>query len=137
VLTTLNGYDERLGVGTRGAAGEDLELIDRLLQAGRRIRFEPAAIVYHARKPLRERLATRWSYGMGVGALCGLRLGARDWFGVRVLAHWLSMRLGRLLHALTRRDVVTCKEELLMLRGTLAGVAYGWSQATVPQTEPQ
>lgn len=136
-LNDIEGYDERLGAGTRAAAGEDLDLMDRFLKSGRRIRYEPAAVVYHARKPLAERIATRWSYGMGVGALCGLRLRSGDGFGMQVLTRWALMRLGRIGRSLMQGDVAGCREELLMLGGTMAGIAYGLRQAAAPAREPR
>jgi GT2 family glycosyltransferase len=126
VLLSLRGYDERLGVGTPGGAGEDLDLLDRLLGAGVRVRYEPAALVYHERKSLAGRLATRLSYGRGIGALCGLRLRAHDTFGLHVLRGWISLRGTLLARAVRQRDLRTVGEELLVLRGTVAGLCYGW-----------
>jgi GT2 family glycosyltransferase len=121
----VGGYDERLGVGTRGAAGEDLDFLHRLLRGGAVVRYEPQAIVYHERQTRARRRSTRSSYGRGVGACCSAWLRDGDLSGLVILGHWVAMR-GRLLAgAARRRDWHSVEDELLVLRGTTAGLAYG------------
>ena len=112
-------FDVRLGAGSPGRAGEDLDLIDRLLGAGERIRYEPGAVVRHERTTPARRLATRHEYGFGVGAMLGLGLRRGDPASVLQLASWLALR-GRL--AVTRRAPA---EELRVLGGTGRGLIYG------------
>jgi glycosyltransferase involved in cell wall biosynthesis len=121
----VGGYDERLGVGTRGGAGEDLDFIHRLLRAGAVVRYEPEALVYHERQTRTRRRATRMSYGRGVGACCGLWLREGDLHGISTLGSWLGMRGGLLAHAARSRDPERVREELLVLAGTARGLAYG------------
>jgi GT2 family glycosyltransferase len=121
----VGGYDLRLGAGTRGAAGEDLDFVHRLLREGARIRYEPRVTVYHQRQTRERRRETRSAYGRGVGASCALWLRERDVSGITVLGQWLSMRGGRLVRAARARDRQGVEEELLVLRGTVAGLAYG------------
>jgi O-antigen biosynthesis protein len=111
-------FDTRLGAGTRGRAGEDVDLIDRLLAAGERIRYEPAAVVRHERQTPARRIETRYAYGHGVGAMIGFRLRRRDVGGLRHLVRWVALR-ARL--AARRRAFA---EELRVLAGTVAGIAY-------------
>lgn len=47
-LVRLGGFNERIGVGTRLYAGDDLDVFYRLLQAGGTIAHTPDAIVLHA-----------------------------------------------------------------------------------------
>ena len=47
-LRKLGGWDERLGVGTSGMAGEDIDIVDRLLAAGGSILYSGGAIMHHA-----------------------------------------------------------------------------------------
>jgi glycosyltransferase involved in cell wall biosynthesis len=110
-------FDERLGAGTPGRAGEDIELIDRLLKTGARIRYEPAAIVRHERQTPERRRATRYGYGHGVGAMIGLGLRRGDAGAALHLVRWLTLRA-----RLTRRAP---GEELRVLAGTAAGLLYG------------
>lgn len=112
-------FDERLGAGTAGRAGEDVALIDRLLAAGARIRYEPEAVVCHERQSRARRRASRYGYGHGVGAMIGFGLRRRDAGAVLHLARWLVLRV-RL--AVVRRAP---GEELRVLAGTAAGLVYG------------
>jgi hypothetical protein len=66
-LQSSGGFDERLGPGTWSQAGEDLELQDRLLQAGHPGRYAPAALAFHDQWRSRRQLL-RLDYGYGVGA---------------------------------------------------------------------
>lgn len=125
VALEFGGYDERLGTGSPGRAAEDLDLIHRLLCAGRTIRYDPAMLLYHARETRAHRRATRWGYGHGVGALCGLALRRRDASGVRVLGNFALMRARLLKDGLTRGDRERIRDELTMLGAALAGVGYG------------
>src|SRR5262249_62023378 len=84
----IGGLDDRLGVGTRGAAGEDLDFIHRLLRAGALIRFDPNAVVFHERQSAERRRETRWTYGRGVGACCALWLRQGGLRGVPALGSW-------------------------------------------------
>jgi glycosyltransferase involved in cell wall biosynthesis len=112
-------FDMRLGAGTPGRAGEDLDLIDRLLAAGERIRYEPAAVVRHERQTPARRVASRYGYGCGVGAMVGLGLRRQDYGAAQHLARWILLRarlaVGR--HAFG--------EELRVLAGTGRGLVYG------------
>ncbi len=121
----IGGYDERLGVGTAGSAGEDLDFIHRLLRAGALIRYEPDALVYHELQRKQRRRETRSSYGRGVGACCGLWLREGDPYAVPILGRWFVMR-GRLLaRATLRRDWEGVLEEFQVFGGTARGLGYG------------
>jgi glycosyltransferase involved in cell wall biosynthesis len=125
-LGRAGGYDERLGAGSPGLAGEDLELAHRLLRLGARIRYEPAAVVYHERQSHARRLATRRSYGYGIGAMCGLLLRRGESSdAMAVLWKWLSGRGMRAARGAVRGDVTAVHHVYLSLVGTAAGLAYG------------
>ena len=117
-LDRVGGFDERLGVGTPGHAGEDLDLFRRVLQAGGRIVYEPDAVCRHEQKTPAERRARRASYGLGAGAALGL---------------WLREGDPRALPALARRETQRARmagrgsatDELRVLGGTVRGLAYG------------
>jgi GT2 family glycosyltransferase len=125
ILLRCGGFDERLGAGSPGGSGEDMDLLYRLLRSGARIRYEPAAVVYHERQPRDRRLASRSSYGRGIGACCGLWLRGRDLHALSVLGGWLRMRGGMAAGALRRRQWGSVREELLVLGGTARGLVYG------------
>lgn len=124
-IERAGGYDERLGAGSPGGAGEDMDLLWRLLRAGARIRYEPDAVVFHERQSRERRLASRSSYGRGLGACCGLWLRGGDLGAFGVLARWLLMRGEMAGRGLRRDGWPALREELLVLRGTAAGLVYG------------
>lgn len=124
-IERAGGWDGRLGAGSAGGAGEDMDLFYRLLRSGARIRYEPEAVVYHERQPRERRLASRSSYGRGLGACVGLWLRGGDLHALGVLGRWVSMRAGLTVHALRRGRWEALREEGLVLGGTLGGLLYG------------
>ncbi|HUR51581.1 MAG TPA: glycosyltransferase [Mycobacteriales bacterium] len=69
VLEAVGGFDERLGPGTWLQAGEDLELLDRVREAGFSGRYVHEALAEH--EQWRDAAALRrlqWAYGKGMGA---------------------------------------------------------------------
>lgn len=77
-LARVGGFDERLGPGTWVAAGEDHELLDRLLAAGYTGRYCPQARVEHDQwRTRRDSFALHWRIGKGAGARLA-RLARRD-----------------------------------------------------------
>jgi GT2 family glycosyltransferase len=121
----LDGCDERLGVGSPGHAAEDMDLFYRLLRQGARIRYDPEVLVYHERDGEARRLATRWSYGHGVGAFCGMTLRRGDSYAAYILARWLLDRGRDLGRALVGGDEGSVRQQSLSLGGTLRGLVYG------------
>jgi GT2 family glycosyltransferase len=128
-LQSLGGYDQRLGAGSAGHAGEDLDVYLRLLRSGSRIRYTPDAVVYHERVTEERRMATRWSYAFGIGALCGLLIGRRDRCGLTILLHWSRRIASRLLRAAFGLDLRHLRQALLSASGTARGLLYGWRQS--------
>jgi hypothetical protein len=131
-LRACGGWDERLGAGSGGQAGEDAELFYRLLLDGAVIRYEPAAVVRHEWQTRERRLATRWSYGYGVGAMCGLRLARRDAYALRMLAAFSRLHLRPLLGGLRHRDRVRISEHARALASLAPGLVYGLRAARTP-----
>jgi GT2 family glycosyltransferase len=124
-LDRVGGWDERLGVGSPGGAGEDIALIDRLLASGATIRYEPAALVRHEGRPASSRRATRSSYGRGVGTWCGILLRGGDRRGASMLVRWLALRLRLGVAAAGRRQPGEVGDEARVLAGTARGVVHG------------
>jgi glycosyltransferase involved in cell wall biosynthesis len=128
LLLRLGGFDERLGAGAAGLAGEDMEVIHRLLRARATLRYEPAAVVRHERQDAARRWATRWSYGHRMGAFCGLQIRAGDPFAAWIAIRWSFDRLRRLAAGALRGRRSDVVAELRLLRGLAAGVAWGLAQ---------
>ena len=127
----VGGCDERLGPGTPGQGGLDMDLFYRVLRAGGRALYEPDAIVYHERATRHGRLARRRPYGHGIGVLCTLRLREGDSYGARLLAEWLILRARIVAGALIRKRWVAVHEEGLVLAGTAAGILHAIRAARI------
>jgi GT2 family glycosyltransferase len=124
-LRGCGGWDVRLGAGSGGQAGEDAELFYRLLLAGALIRYEPTALVLHERQTRERRWATRWSYGYGVGAMCGLWLARRDAYALRMLAAYSRFHLRLVLGGVRHRDRARIAAHARALASLAPGLAYG------------
>ena len=124
----IGGCDERLGPGTPGQGGLDIDLFYRLLRAGGRALYEPAAIVGHAPATREGRLDRRRPYGHGMGAACAIRLREGDRYAARLLGGWLALRLRVLASGLRDGRLGALHEEALVLAGTAAGVVHGLEQ---------
>ena len=124
-LRRIGGWDERLGVGTPGMAAEDCELIDRLLRVGNSIYYAKDAVVRHDWQTRERRYRTRWSYGFGIGALCGLRFAAHDSFATRMLRSYSRMHLGKIGRGVTSGDLGQAVQHVIALAALLPGCIYG------------
>jgi GT2 family glycosyltransferase len=70
VLRALGGFDPVLGTGTPARGGEDLDVCIRLLQSGRRLAYEPRAIIWHRHPDTHAHLRRRaFDYGAALGAM--------------------------------------------------------------------
>jgi glycosyltransferase involved in cell wall biosynthesis len=118
----VGGNDERLGTGGPGRGGNDLDLFHRLRRAGVSAVFEPDMLVHHERATVAELRSRSWTYGFGIGACTGLWLCAGDLSGLRLLVHWVRLRL-RLLRAGHPDNGLLL--EVRVLLGTLHGLSYG------------
>jgi GT2 family glycosyltransferase len=70
VLAAIGGYDPALGAGVPTRGGEDLDVQLRTVLSGHRLRYEPAAIVWHAHHRSDRALRTQiHGYGVGLTAM--------------------------------------------------------------------
>ena len=128
----IGGCDERLGPGSPGLGGVDMDLFYRLLRAGAHVRYDPNALVHHERQTLAERLARRPLYGHGMGAAVAFRLRERDRRAPGLLAAWLRLRIAMLGRAALRRDWAAAREEVTMLGSTARGLRHGFGTRDGP-----
>jgi GT2 family glycosyltransferase len=69
VLRAAGGFNPALGAGTPARGGEDIGMFARLLWQGRRLCFDPAAVVLHRHRASDEELARQIeAYGLGLTA---------------------------------------------------------------------
>ncbi|MBA2558957.1 MAG: glycosyltransferase [Propionibacteriales bacterium] len=123
-LRRAGGYDERLGAGAPGAAGEDVELVHRLLRSGAVLAFDPAMVVHHDRVGPDRRLATRRSYGFGMGVFAGMWVRHDPWVA-GALARWLLNQGVASARAVRHADRWRLHEQRLAVGGAIAGLRYG------------
>jgi GT2 family glycosyltransferase len=121
----VGGCDERLGPGTPGRGGLDMDLFYRILRDGGRALYEPGAVIHHEPATRAGRLERRRPYGYGMGAACGLRLREGDRRALLLLAGWVGLRVRVLGSALLSARWDALREEALVLSGTGAGLAHG------------
>jgi GT2 family glycosyltransferase len=129
-LRDAGGFDEALGTGTPTRGGEDLAILVALLDSGRRLGYEPGAIVHHTHRASIDDLE-RQIYGYGLGFTAMLTAVAlrrpRHFVGLAaVLPTWLrSLRDPDSAKRANRTDDFPSELGGTELRGMLAGpVAY-------------
>ncbi|HWA65663.1 MAG TPA: glycosyltransferase [Mycobacteriales bacterium] len=124
VLAQVGGFDEAMGPGTRWPAGEDPDLLDRVLATGAHGWYEPAAAAYHEHwRRARQYIALQHSYGRGAGARLA-KLARTDRRRFRVVAaddlwRWGLASIGR---ELGKRDWLRAAGSVLRLGGMVRGM---------------
>jgi GT2 family glycosyltransferase len=116
------GFDTKLGPGGPYRAAEDVDLLDRVMQLGATIVYEPKAVVFHEMKTAGQRLARRYPYGYGLGAMIARRTGPGS---ASLAASYGRMQLwsvARGVKALSARRIV---EPLLAVAGFCVGACRG------------
>jgi glycosyltransferase involved in cell wall biosynthesis len=90
IASLIGGFDEALDAGTPTCSGGDHEMFSRILIAGYRIVYEPAAISRHRhRRSWDELRRTLYGYGVGVYAMWTRRLLVdHEWGVIRRAAGW-------------------------------------------------
>lgn len=125
ILDLVGPFDEALDAGTPTHSGGDHEMFTRLLAAGYRIVYDPAALSWHRhRRTLEELRTTFYGYGVGVYATFMRHLLRDGELGVLKLAygwfrHGQAPALGQAL--LARPDSLPLPLVLAELRGCVAG----------------
>jgi GT2 family glycosyltransferase len=125
ILDLVGPFDEALDAGTPTQSGGDHEMFSRILAAGYRIVYDPAALGWHRhRRTFEELRATFYGYGVGVYATFARHLLYERELGVLKLAlswfrHGQAPALARAL--LGRPGSVPLPLVLAELRGCAAG----------------
>jgi len=124
VLKEVGGFNEALGAGAPCGGGEDLNMFMRIVLAGHRLVYEPAAVVWHVhRTDLAELSRQMRAYGTGcTAALTAIVLSdarARRELPTKFVSGVLHMRK----HSSGVRDNPTLPSGLMRreVRGLLAG----------------
>jgi len=126
-LDDVGPFDEELGAGARFAAGEDTDMLYRVLRAGWRVVCsDEITVVHHDLRPRREAVRLHYGYGLGAGAQTAKHLAHGDRAAVGIAGR----HAGR--HLLTlARAAVTLRPRLAGLQAAyLAGMAAGLIRAS-------
>jgi glycosyltransferase involved in cell wall biosynthesis len=122
-LAAIGCFDERLGAGTQLRSAEDVDAFFRILEAGWKIVYEPAASVLHDQWREGENLALRYAYGVGNGAFWAKVLARHRRLAARRIGHSLVRKgLIPLLRAMLRRDWVRVRRQAWWTWGLIVGV---------------
>lgn len=117
-------FDERLGAGARFPAAEDNDFGFRLLAAGYRIVYEPAAVVEHrAWRTKQDYVRLRWRYGRGNGAYYAKHLAPGDWRMLGRLRAEMARQLCKVPGRLRRRELHMMASDAAFTAGLVAGAA--------------
>jgi len=76
-----------------------------------------------------QRLASRRSYGHGIGALCALWVRRGDRFAAKMLLGWVRVQFRGILRAGLDRNWLMMRQRFLALQGCALGFAYGMKTA--------
>ena len=121
LITAIGGFDETLGLGagTPWGSAEDIDYPLRALEAGYRLYYEPAAVVWHPDVRLTRSgdLGSRgYRYGAGWGRV--RRKHKSEWW---VVVYHLLRPIGGALLALLTGDIVILRFRLALFAGRLRG----------------
>jgi GT2 family glycosyltransferase len=125
VLARVGVFDERLDGGMPTRSGGDHEMFARILRAGYRIVYDPAAVSWHRhRRSMEELIDTVYGYGVGVYAMWTGMLLERHELGALKLA-WAWFRHGQLPALLRARRKQINPREADLVRAELRGCLHG------------
>jgi hypothetical protein len=126
-LEEVGPFDEELGAGAPYEAGEDTDMLYRILRAGWRVLCsDEITVVHHDLRPRRDLLRLHYGYGLGAGAQTAKHLAGGD----RAALGVAGRHAGR--HVLTfARAAVTLRPRLAGLQvAYLSGMAAGLVRAS-------
>jgi GT2 family glycosyltransferase len=144
VLDLVGPFDDALDAGTLTRSGGDYDMFSRVLTAGFRMIYDPAALSWHRHRRTRDELRqTIYGYGVGISAAWTRSLLAGELGVVRAALGWIWYRqFPALPLALLGLTSDTSRELLLAeLRGCLTGpfayFASRWQRRARPSAHPE
>jgi hypothetical protein len=134
LLSAIGGFDVALGAAAPGRAGEESDVIVRMLRGGHPLVWTPDAVVFHPTKTPAEHLASRRPYGHGAGAVARRRrdAGLTARYTASLGQSWLTGLRGR--DRQRRREAVRTAAGFL---GGLLGVERSESPRAVLARMPE
>jgi glycosyltransferase involved in cell wall biosynthesis len=125
VLAEVGGFDETMGPGSRWPAGEDPDLLDRVLATGAHGWYAPDAAAHHEHwRRFRQYVVLQHRYGIGSGArLAKLVRADRVRFRVIVADDVWRWGVASVFRELLKRDWLRAAGSLLRVLGMVRGFA--------------
>ena len=122
-LDAAGPFDEELGAGARYRAGEDTDMLYRVMRAGWSVVCsDDVTVVHHDWRSPREQLRLSFSYGLGAGAQTAKHVSTGD-----TTAGTIALQeVGRHLGWLVRKVVTLLAKEVGLQLCFLAGLAVGF-----------
>jgi GT2 family glycosyltransferase len=122
----VGGFNEQLGAGARFRAGEDTDLLYRLMRAGWTVLCtDEADVVHHDWRGRREELRLHFGYGIGAGAQTATHVRAGDRQAARLAGREAAKHIGTFARA-----VATFQPRVASLQPPfLAGMLVGYVRA--------
>jgi hypothetical protein len=125
-LESVGPFDEELGAGARFRAGEDTDMLYRLLRAGYSVVCsDEISVVHHDERRGRQELRLHYGYGLGAGAQTVKHLAEGDRAALRLLAAHAGRHLVTLGRAAVTVRPSLAGLQVAYLAGVVAGLARG------------
>lgn len=122
-LTDAGPFDEALGAGSSFAAGEDTDMIYRVMRQGwSAVCDDGIEVIHHSWRSPDEQLVAHRSYGMGFAAQTLKHTRSGDLTALRIAAVEMAGHVGWTLVALARRDAEGLRLQAAWARGAAAGL---------------
>jgi len=131
-VAAVGGFDPRLGAGSPGRGGEDLDMFLRVILTGGRIHYVPSALVWHRHRTDAKALSEQlYGYGHGLGAYVAKHLKSRD-FRAALLAHgarhaWSLVLQMRVASRESQLGPQSWRLAINEMRGMVAGAVRYWT----------
>jgi GT2 family glycosyltransferase len=131
-VAAVGGFDPRLGAGSPGRGGEDLDMFLRVILTGGRIHYVPSALVWHRHRTDAKALSEQlYGYGHGLGAYVAKHLQSRD-FRAALLAHgarhaWSLVLQMRVASRESQLGAQSWRLAINEMRGIVAGAVRYWT----------
>jgi GT2 family glycosyltransferase len=120
VFRAVGLFDTHLGRGTPQMGADDVDMYYRILKSGRKIVYEPRAIIYHNHRHDSDELV-RYAYSSGISVASFTKKHLKK--DPYVLGLWLANLLLTFCRFMTERDVA---------RSMLKSLAFGQLKGTLP-----
>lgn len=132
-LEDVGGFDERLGAGTRLGAGEDTDMLYRLMRAGWAVRTSnDITVVHHDPRSGFEQLALHFRYGMGAGAQTAKHFRGGDTGSLRIAAACIGRQTASFVSGILRLRPLISVLQIAFLSGFVAGFSRWRREAARP-----